>query len=246
MPDLGYAAIMFAAVATTAALLKRNQRSLPLTPEQRVALGLGAFCGAMLGAKLPFVWGDAAAVLSGAAWFTNGKTILLGLVGGYLGVELAKWATGVRQKTGDSFAAPVAAGVAVGRLACFYAGCCYGLPTRLPWGVAFPTAGPEPRHPTQLYEAAFHALAAVALYRLQARGAWRGQLIKAYLLAYLAFRFVTEWIRPEERFWLGLTGYQLACVALAGLFAWLWRRDSLAAPAAGDPPPGVPNAGGAG
>jgi phosphatidylglycerol:prolipoprotein diacylglycerol transferase len=41
--------------------------------------------------------------------------------------------------------------LAVGRLGCFLAGCCYGSPTDLPWGVVFPDLGPPARHPVQLY-----------------------------------------------------------------------------------------------
>jgi hypothetical protein len=55
---------------------------------------------------------------------------------------------------------------------------------------------------------------------------FRGQLIKLYILCYLAYRFGTELIRPEPRLWLGLTGYQWAALALAPVFVWLWRRDA--------------------
>lgn len=42
----------------------------------------------------------------------------------------------------------------VGRVGCFLAGCCWGQPTELPWGIVFPELGPAPRHPLQLYSAA--------------------------------------------------------------------------------------------
>ncbi|RIK82686.1 MAG: diacylglyceryl transferase [Planctomycetota bacterium] len=233
---------MIASIAVGACLGRRTQRGLPLSPREKLGIGLGAFCGAMIGAKLPFVLSDWSGLLSGAAWFTDGKTILFGLVGGYLGVEAAKWALGVRVKTGDSFAVPVAAAIGVGRLACFVGGCCYGTPTDLPWGVVFGGVDSLPRHPTQLYESAFHLAMACVLWELQQRGRdrrqspprdpggyrLRGQLIKLYIIAYLAYRFATEFIRPEARLWGGLTGYQWSCVLLAGVFAVLWRRDAAA------------------
>lgn len=217
---------MLAAVGLGAWLSRRTQVGLPLSRGQKFAVGLGAFVGAMLGAKLPFVLSDWQGLLTGAAWFADGKTILLGLVGGYAGVEIAKWALGIRVKTGDSFAVPVAAAVGVGRLACFVGGCCYGTPTELPWGVVFRHVDALPRHPTQLYEAAFHLAAACGLWELQQRGLLRCQLIKLYILTYLAYRFVTEFIRPEARLWGDLTGYQWACITLAVVFALLWRRDA--------------------
>jgi phosphatidylglycerol:prolipoprotein diacylglycerol transferase len=180
----------------------------------------------MIGAKLPFVLSDWEGMLSGVAWLSDGKTIVFGLVGGYAGVVTAKWVVDVHAPTGDTFAGPVAAAIGIGRLACFIGGCCYGTPTDMPWGIVFPHVDARPRHPTQLYEAAFHLTMAAALGQLQKRGLVRGQLIKAYILAYLAYRFATELIRPEVRLWGGLTGYQWACLALAPVFVVLWFRDA--------------------
>ena len=224
---LAYSAIIGLAIAAAWLVARKTQSRLPLDRTQRIGISLGAFCGAMIGAKLPFVLSDWNGMLSGAAWFTDGKTILTGLAGGYLGVELAKWALDFRVRTGDSFAVPVAVAICIGRLACFTIGCCYGTPTSLPWGITFPTAGDSlPRHPTQLYEAAFHLTMAAILALLLQRGIWRGQLIKAYLIAYAAYRFLTEFIRPEAKLSLGLTGYQWASLVLITLFSLLWWRDS--------------------
>jgi phosphatidylglycerol:prolipoprotein diacylglycerol transferase len=71
----------------------------------------------------------------------------------------------------------------------------------LPWGVVFPVVDLAPRHPTQLYESAFHLIAGAALCQLQQQSRFRGQLIKLYILAYLAYRFATELVRPEARLW---------------------------------------------
>jgi phosphatidylglycerol:prolipoprotein diacylglycerol transferase len=234
--NAAYTLIMIAAVATGAWLSRRTQSGLRLPPGQRAGIGLGAFCGAMIGAKLPFVASDWRGLLTGAAWFSDGKTILCGLVGGYVGVELAKWALDVRVKTGDTFAVPVSAAIGVGRLACFVGGCCYGTPTDLPWGVVFTNVDGAPRHPTQLYEAAYHLAAAAVLWHWQQEGRFRGQLIKVYILAYLGYRFTTEFIRPEATLAGGLTGYQWACLALAPVFLALWRRDARQLAAQPSPP----------
>ncbi len=222
-----YPTLMLLSVATCSLLLRGFQQTLPISWWQKVSIGVGAFCGAMLGAKLPFVLSDWPGMLDGTAWFAHGKTILCGIVGGYFGVEVAKLFAGVQVKTGDTFAIPVAVAVAIGRVGCFFGGCCYGQPTTLPWGARFSLAGDDvARHPTQLYEAFFHALMAVVLWQLWRHHQLRGQLIKFYLLTYLAFRFVTEWLRPEIPLWGGLTGYQWAALALMPLFVWLWVRDA--------------------
>jgi phosphatidylglycerol:prolipoprotein diacylglycerol transferase len=129
----------------------------------------------------------------------------------------------IRVKTGDSLAVPVAAAVAVGRLACFAGGCCFGTETTLPWGIVFGDGGP--RHPAQLYESAFHSAAAIGLGLLFRRELLRGQLIKLYIIGYLLFRFATEFIRPEPVLFGGLTGYQLAALALVPVFGLLWIKD---------------------
>jgi phosphatidylglycerol---prolipoprotein diacylglyceryl transferase len=221
-----YPLIMIASVTVAVVLSRRGQAALGLSGRERVGVALGAFCGAMIGAKLPFVLSDWDGLLSGRAWLDNGKTIVFGLVGGYFGVELAKALLGIRVKTGDSFAVPVAAAVAIGRLACFVAGCCYGTVTTLPWGIDFGDG--HRRHPTQLYESAFHLAAALALAWLQRRGLLRGQLIKLYIISYLMYRFLTEFIRPEPVLALGLTGYQWACMGLVPVFVGLWVRDARA------------------
>ena len=84
------------------------------------------------------------------------------------------------------------------------------------------------RHPTQLYESAFHLSMAAILFALQRRGLFRGQLMKLYILCYLVYRFLTEMIRPEARLAGGLTGYQWASLVLIALFAWLWTKDAAA------------------
>ncbi len=222
-----YPLLMLLAIVTAVLLARPRQRKLGLSPTERFAVGFGAFAGAMIAAKLPFVLAeDWANVRSGLAWFSNGKTIVFGLAGGYLGVEVAKWSLDIRTKTGDSFAVPVAAAVAIGRLACFVAGCCYGKPTGGLWGIDFGDG--VLRHPTQLYESAFHATALVVLLILEKRNLFPGQRIKLYFIAYLIYRFITEWIRPEPILGYGLTGYQAASLVLIGVFTALYWRDARA------------------
>jgi len=215
--------MMGLSLAAGIVLGRRSQTALALNAWQKAGLACGAFFGAMLGAKFVFLLVDPRALWSLPRMLDGGKTILGGLLGGYFGVELAKWALEIKIKTGDSYAAPVAATLAVGRLACFVGGCCYGRETSLPWAMDFGDG--LARHPTQLYEALFHAAMAAWLSRLRASGRYPRQLMKLYILAYLCYRFLTEFIRPEPRLLSGLTGYQLLALAMMPLFLWLWRAD---------------------
>src|SRR5262245_45918630 len=122
-----YAAFMLLALVVF--LLAR--RVLPQPPAvvalpswKKLGLALAAFVGGVLGAKLPFVLEQPSTHwLAGTAWFSDGKTIVAGLIGAYLAVELAKPVLEIRVKTGDSFAAPLAFAMALGRWGCFCHGC---------------------------------------------------------------------------------------------------------------------------
>lgn len=217
---------MLLALTAGFVLSRFSQRQLPLTFSQKVGLGIGGLIGAMTGAKLPFLFTDWDQFLSGAAWFSDGKTILTGLVGGYLGVEAAKWTFEIKTKTGDSFLIPVAVAIAIGRVGCFFGGCCYGTPTELPWGVVFAKVDSLARHPTQLYETVFHLSAAVVGWWAQGRDLFPGHRIKLFIACYACYRFVSETIRPEARIFYGFTGYQLASLLIAALMIWLWWRET--------------------
>jgi phosphatidylglycerol:prolipoprotein diacylglycerol transferase len=209
---------------------KITAQRIPISASQRAFIGLAGFVGAVTSAKLPFVLLTEDVLHNAGTIVLSGKTILLGLVGGYLGVELGKLYLGIKTKTGDSFAVPVATAIGVGRLGCFFGGCCYGIPTELPWGTVFPTVDLIARHPTQIYECVFHLTMALFLYWALVNGRFQGQLIKLYFLSYFAFRFLTEFLRPEIDWWGGLSAYQWAIVFLIPMFGWLWWRDHVSGP----------------
>jgi len=217
---LAYAVFMFLSFAVFLIAYRQMPKSaavVALPVWKRLALMAAGFIGGSLGAKLPFTWSDS------GLWLADGKTITTGLIGGYLGVELAKLALGLRIKTGDAFALPLALGLAVGRWGCYFNGCCAGVATDLPWGVDYGDG--VYRHPTQVYESVFHLSMALLLWQLLRRDALRFQRLKLYLIAYGAYRFLTEFIRPEPAWWLGLTYYQWVSLLLIGGLAIQWFFD---------------------
>jgi phosphatidylglycerol:prolipoprotein diacylglycerol transferase len=154
-------------------------QKLPWTT--RLSLALAAFVGGTFAAKLPFVFSGEGGPFALESWFSDGKTITLGLVGAYVSVELMKLVMGVHVKTGDTFALPLALAMAVGRWGCFFNGCCYGVPTDLPWGVQFRVDSQMVRcHPTQIYESLFHLGMAGALLMTMRLDVLRGQRLKCY------------------------------------------------------------------
>lgn len=210
--DVAHLAIMALSVLAGLMVRKLVRVESPTSRPVSAVLGLAAVLGGVIGAKLPFLFTDLSALQSFDIWWSDGRTVTWALGGGYLAVELCKLALGVRAKTGDGFAAPVAMSIAVGRIGCFQGGCCYGVATTLPWGVDFGDG--IARHPTQLYETAFHGIAVLVLLALQRFDVQRTQHFKLYLGSYCVYRFVTEWIRPEPASLATLTFYQVSVLFL--------------------------------
>lgn len=181
-------------------------------------VALGCLLGAALGNKLvfwaefPHLWSTQGHDL--AIWM-SGQSIVGGLLGGLLGVEIAKKLTGITASTGDAFVLPLMAGTAIGRIGCFLAGLqdgTYGNPSTLPWAVDFGDG--IARHPTQLYDIAF-VLAFGALV-LAWRRRWRakpGLAFKVYLSGYLSWRLLVDAIKPVPfDYGAGLSGIQVVCL----------------------------------
>jgi phosphatidylglycerol---prolipoprotein diacylglyceryl transferase len=188
----------------------------------------GVVAGALVGGAVLGRLGTWAQHLSPSAnaglaeqWLYGSRSILSGLVGAYVGALIAKRVTGLRMSTGDLFAAPVALGMAIGRVGCLLTEL-PGTPTSLPWGVTLTPAQAAsvprgiagvPLHPSFAYEILFQLAAFVVLMRLRGRYA-PGALFAGYLLAYAVFRFLVEFVRGNEIVALGLTRPQwflLAC-----------------------------------
>jgi phosphatidylglycerol:prolipoprotein diacylglycerol transferase len=110
-------------------------------------------------------------------------------------------------KTADAFAPGLALGNAIGRQGCFAAGCCWGKPTSLPWGVEFTEAGNKVTgvplgvhlHPTQLYESFGALFIFLFLIWLHRRKRFSGQVILLYAVLYGAMRFTIEFFRDDPR-----------------------------------------------
>lgn len=154
-------------------------------------------------------------------------------------------------KTADACAPGIALGNFFGRQGCFAAGCCWGKPTTLPWGVQFSELGHRitgvpidvSLHPVQLYESFSMLIVFFFLLWLHKRKRFSGQVILAYALLYSVVRFAVEFVRDDPRGDLlglsSLTGLSTSqmisvIVALSALIAFVIRRRKSAELAKGD------------
>lgn len=199
-------------------------------------VGLGALVGAMVGSKLGMVLfaADLAALWRAALdWDFTGKTVVGGIGGAYLGVELTKRIVGVTHSTGDGFAVSVPVAQAFGRVGCFLYGCCPGVPSQSGWAIGG-------RLPQQLYEAGADLGLAAALWTLRRGPRPAGWLFRYYLAGYASIRFVLEFVRDDVGpRWL-LTPVQWVCAATV-VTVGVARMRRPTDPAACAPPPARPS-----
>ncbi|MEA5552917.1 prolipoprotein diacylglyceryl transferase family protein [Anabaena cylindrica UHCC 0172] len=211
--------ILFESIAYAIAfrLVLRNIHKDSIQSSQRTSVIVGGMVGALLGAKLlvgiqhiDLLWEYPKQFL---LLLLQGKTVVGALLGGLIGVEITKKMIGVTKSTGDVFVYPLIVGTAIGRIGCFLAGLSdktYGVATTLPWGIDFGDG--ISRHPTQLYEIIFLMSLILLLNFRQKYQYQEGDIFKFYLVTYLGFRFLVDFIKPDFRPIIGLSAIQIACI----------------------------------
>ena len=195
---------------------------------------LGIVLGGRLGYVLFYRPGDYLQdPLAAFALWQGGMSFHGGLCGVVIAAALFARRRGIPWLAlGDLVSAAAPIGLFFGRLANFVNGELYGRPTTVPWGMAFPGAGPEPRHPSQLYEAALEGLvlfAVCAVVVFAMRGLERTGLVGGVFLAgYAIARGVAELFRqPDAHLGFlagGATMGQLLSIPVLIAGIWLIRR----------------------
>jgi phosphatidylglycerol:prolipoprotein diacylglycerol transferase len=125
-------------------------------------------------------------------------------------------------KVGDLWAPAIALGQGIGRIGCFMAGCCYGKPTDLPWGVVFKNPNSLaplgiPLHPTQVYDVLAGIVIFLILLIITSRKKFEGQVFVWFLILHSTARLLTERFRGDDRGmipWAEMTATQLLAVLI--------------------------------
>jgi prolipoprotein diacylglyceryltransferase len=210
--------------------LRRREHTSAAKTERSLWMLVAAAAGGMAGAKiLAVLENDPGSGREPGMWLLmllgvgeGGRTIVGGILGGWLGIELAKWLLGIKGRTGDAAALALALAIAIGRVGCFLTGLddkTYGVATALPWGVDFGDG--VLRHPTQLYETLYLIVAGLIIQLLPSKR--EGDKFRWFIVAYFGFRFLVEFIKPTNKP-IGLSAIQVACVVGVAVAAWqLWR-----------------------
>jgi phosphatidylglycerol:prolipoprotein diacylglycerol transferase len=189
-------------------LAVRQAKKEGIPPDKIVDLGFYILLSALIGSRLFYILINASHYLrnpldvfkiwEGGLVFYGGLLLAVPTVLWYVKKNnLSVW------NTSDLFAPSLAIGHAIGRLGCFFAGCCHGKPAEgLPWAVTF--TDPEslaiigvPLHPTQIYESLGEFINFFILIILRRYKSFNGQLFLTYIILYSVLRFIVEFFRGD-------------------------------------------------
>lgn len=243
-PVYTYGILLAAAYLLGLHLAVRRAKARGVDPNRVMDLGIWIIIAALVGAKLLLVvvdWdhyrrnpGDIFSLVRSAGVFYGG--LVVATATGFLLIRryrLPVWTTA------DLYAPGIALGHVIGRMGCFFAGCCWGRPTSVPWAITFtdPAAAVNvgtplnvALHPTQLYEAGAELLILVLLLATERRGRpFAGRTFWLYMLLYAITRFIIEIYRGDPRGEiLGMSTSQFVSVLIVPLslamLYWLSRR----------------------
>ncbi len=169
-------------------------------------------------------------------FWEGGLTAYGGIIGGVLGLFIVAKSTNFSfWQIADIFTPSLAIGFFFGRIGCFLNGCCYGIPTDLPWGINFTNPdsvapGGVIRHPTQIYEAIGWFFIFLYLWNKKDKVLVKGDLFITLIVAYGGLRFIVERFRADSVF-VFHTPLKMAqliglIIVIAGIYAIKIRRQN--------------------
>lgn len=197
-------------------VILRRKNEDAISGINRLSIILGAAIGALLGSR---IMGFLENPVFDIGWeqlliLLNVKTIMGGLFGGLLGVELAKKIIGETKSSGDLFTLPLIVGIFIGRIGCFLSGVnefTYGKETTFFMGMDLGDG--ILRHPTALYELVFlFVLFFIFRHLYLKKTLKKGLLFQYFMISYFGFRFFIEFLKPNVFFVLGLSSIQWLCI----------------------------------
>ena len=196
----------------------KKHRHDPISTTNRIWIFIGAAFGAFFfsrllgGLELPKVFFSAKADW---LYYYGNKTIVGALLGGLLCVEITKKLINEQHSSGDLMTFPLILGIIIGRIGCFSMGIyeeTYGIETQLFTGMDLGDG--LNRHPVSLYEIAFLSGLWFLLWKLKRQTPLiEGMQFQLFMIAYLAFRFSLDFIKPSYSHILNLSSIQWACLA---------------------------------
>lgn len=194
-----------------------QKKGIDKIPEiNRLLIVFGAAIGALLGSRIFGALENPLHLLNASfLQIYKSKTIIGALIGGLFFVEVTKKIISEKHSSGDLFTLPLIVGIFIGRIGCFLTGILeptYGKQTD--FFMAMDLGDGVLRHPTALYEMIFLIVLFFVMKRIKEKNNLKnGALFKYFMVSYFLFRFMIEFIKPNEFLIYGLSTIQLVCIA---------------------------------
>jgi phosphatidylglycerol---prolipoprotein diacylglyceryl transferase len=205
-------------------LFLRKKQGDRIENSNRIWVLIGAIFGAIIGSRLIGGLEDPVAMMAAnnhLLHFYQNKTVLGGFLGGLWGVEIIKKAIKEKHSSGDLFTYPMILALMIGRIGCFSMGVyeeTYGTVTHFFTGMNLGDG--QLRHPVTLYEIVFLLLLWVGLVQLEKKYQLaEGLRFKFFMIAYILFRFLLDFIKPHYIVGFGVSTIQIT--ALIGLLYYV-------------------------
>ncbi|MBI3509687.1 MAG: prolipoprotein diacylglyceryl transferase [Bacteroidetes bacterium] len=199
-------------------LYLRKKSIDPVKETNRIWIIVGATAGALLGSRILGALEDPS-WMAHPGWKNifiafNNKTIVGGLFGGTLAVELTKIILGEKKRSGDLFVFPILLALIIGRIGCLLTALndhTAGISTTLPWGIDYGDG--ISRHPLPFYEIIFLSVTFFVLRKINEKYTLaNGSLFQLMMVAYFIFRFFNEYLKDDHLYPWKLSTIQTACV----------------------------------
>lgn len=245
--------MMVVAFLTNNYLLRKDMKHFGQNPDVADEITFRAAIGGVLGAKIYYLienipsghamgnlnglWNiiagifslDGGRISSGLHNFGAGMVFYGGLIGGLLLVTLYIRKQKLEWLPVADWVAPyLVLGHGIGRIGCLLVGDDYGVPSSVPWAMAFPQGAPPttiPVHPTQVYEMIGYFLIFAYLYRRRLKKSFNGEILFKYFVLAGIVRFFVEFLRTNNRYILNLSGAQYISIILIIIGGYhLWKH----------------------
>lgn len=195
----------------------RSRQKDAISEPNRIWIIVGATAGALIFSRLLAALEQPLELFNSEQpllYLYANKTIVGGLLGGLMGVEIMKKFIGEKQSSGDLFTYPLVLAMVIGRVGCFSMGVheeTYGIETAWPMGMNLGDG--LIRHPVSLYEILALLLFWTFMRQVERRVRLQnGMRFQFFMIYYLLFRFLLDFIKPGYTYFWGIGSVQMACL----------------------------------
>lgn len=206
-------------------LTLNKNKEIVLDREKKVLYFLGALFGAFVGSRvLAFLENPFQSLnnVQDFIIFFSNKTIIGGIAGGIIGIEVAKKVLKIKNRTGDNVVMPLVVAIIIGRIGCQYLGVADGtIGTVCNYLWCFNQGDGLLRHPIPTYEI-LELLTFLGIYffYLKYKKFKDGFIFRIFIIIYFSFRFMFEFIKDTNSMVLGLSAIQLVCASFVLLYVY--------------------------